>query len=175
LKTFFQALPMFPREHQESLPKYHALFLLLASSGLRLQEALSLTREDVYPDQRMVIPRHVHKTNTTKMSWVTFYNVECAQYLEPILNEPPDERLFPYLDGVQRKFRRISRITGIYVTAQVLRRWFNCEMGRLGVPDRYVDAFCGRTPKSVLAKHYTQYGPERLKEIYDQAKIKVLT
>jgi intergrase/recombinase len=48
-------------------------------------------------------------------------------------------------------------------------------MGRLGVPDRYVDAFCGRTPKSVLAKHYTQYGPEQLKEIYDQSNIKVLS
>jgi integrase len=175
LQTFFKTLPLFPRENQEPLPKYHALFLLLASSGLRLQEALSLTRDDIYPNQRMVISRHAHETSTTKMSWVTFYNTECAQYLVPLLNEPSTEKLFPYIDGVQRKFRRISRITGIYVTAQVLRRWFNCEMGRLGVPDRYVDAFCGRTPKSVLAKHYTQYGPECLKEIYDNAGIKVLT
>jgi intergrase/recombinase len=42
-------------------------------------------------------------------------------------------------------------------------------MGRLGVPDRYVDAFCGRVPQSVLARHYTDFSPERLKEIYDQA------
>ena len=42
-------------------------------------------------------------------------------------------------------------------------------MGELGIQDRYVDAFCGRTPKSVLAKHYTDYNPKRLKAIYDKA------
>jgi hypothetical protein len=47
-------------------------------------------------------------------------------------------------------------------------------MGRLGVPDRYVDAFCGRVPQSVLARHYTDFSPERLKEIYDRAGLRVL-
>lgn len=44
--------------------------------------------------------------------------------------------------------------TEIHITPQILREWFACEMGRLGVPDRYVDAFCGRVPRSVLAKHH---------------------
>jgi len=48
-------------------------------------------------------------------------------------------------------------------------------MGELGVPDRYIDAFCGRVPKSVLARHYTDYSPERLKRIYDKAGLKVLS
>ena len=30
------------------------------------------------------------------------------------------------------------------------------------------DAFCDRTPKSVLARHYTDNNPERLKEIYEK-------
>jgi hypothetical protein len=47
-------------------------------------------------------------------------------------------------------------------------------MGNLGVSDRYIDAFCGWTPKSVLARHYTDYNPERLKEIYDCAGIRIL-
>lgn len=47
-------------------------------------------------------------------------------------------------------------------------------MGRLGVQDRYVDAFCGRTPKSVLARHYSDYSPERLKEIYVKANLRIL-
>jgi hypothetical protein len=42
-------------------------------------------------------------------------------------------------------------------------------LGRLNVPDRYVDAFCGRVPQSILARYYTDFSPERLKEIYDQA------
>jgi integrase len=63
LQIFFNALPMFPRVRRTPLPKYHALFLLLASSGLRLREALSLTRDDIYPEQRMLIPRNAHETN----------------------------------------------------------------------------------------------------------------
>jgi hypothetical protein len=47
-------------------------------------------------------------------------------------------------------------------------------MGVLGVSDRYIDAFCGRTPKSVLARHYTDYNSERLRRIYDEANLKVL-
>jgi intergrase/recombinase len=47
-------------------------------------------------------------------------------------------------------------------------------MANLGVPDRYIDAFCGRTPKTILAKHYTDYTPQRLKKIYDQANLRVL-
>lgn len=38
----------------------------------------------------------------------------------------------------------------------------------------YIDAFCGRTPKSVLARHYSDYSSEKLKQIYDKANLKVL-
>jgi len=48
-------------------------------------------------------------------------------------------------------------------------------MARAGVPDRYVDVFCGRTPKSVLVRHYTDYSPERLKEIYEKAGLRILS
>jgi len=53
--------------------------------------------------------------------------------------------------------------------------WFTAETARLGLPDRYVDAFCGRVPGSVLAKHYTDYSPRVLKEIYDKAGLRVLS
>ena len=56
----------------------------------------------------------------------------------------------------------------------MLRVWFCNKMGELGVQDRYIDIFCGRAPKSVLAKHYTDYSPKRLKAIYDKANLKVL-
>ena len=65
--------------------------------------------------------------------------------------------------------------TGIHITHKMLRNWFCCEMGRLGVPDRYIDAFCGRVPRSILARHYTDYSPEGLKAIYDRAELKVLS
>ena len=34
------------------------------------------------------------------------------------------------------------------------------------------DDFCGRTHKSVLARHYTDYNPERLRQIYEEANIR---
>jgi len=48
-------------------------------------------------------------------------------------------------------------------------------MSRLGVPDRFIDAFQGRIPQSVLARHYTDYRPEKLKAIYDKAELRVLS
>ncbi len=69
---------------------------------------------------------------------------------------------------------KASNRSGIKITPQTLREWFCSEMGRLNIPDRYVDAFCGRTPKSVLARHYSDYSSERLREIYEKAGLKVL-
>jgi intergrase/recombinase len=48
-------------------------------------------------------------------------------------------------------------------------------LGELGVPDRYVDVFQGRAPKSVLARFYTGKELLRLKRIYDKANLKVLS
>ena len=59
-------------------------------------------------------------------------------------------------------------------SGQLLRYWFANKMAEQGVQDRYIDAFCGRTPKSVLARHYTDYSPERLKRIYDKANLKII-
>jgi intergrase/recombinase len=43
-----------------------------------------------------------------------------------------------------------------------------------GVSDSYVDAFCGRIPRSILARHYLDYSQEKLKTIYDKADLRVL-
>ena len=34
-----------------------------------------------------------------------------------------------------------------------------------------VDAFCGRTQKSILIRHYPDLSPERLKKNYDKANL----
>ena len=74
----------------------------------------------------------------------------------------------------RRLWRSAREKTGLEITPKVLRDWLSEEMGKLGVSDRYMDAFCGRTPKSVLARHYSDYYPEKLGEIYYKAKLKVL-
>jgi len=40
----------------------------------------------------------------------------------------------------------------------VLRVWLGIEMCNLGVVDRFVDVFQGRTPRSVLARYYSGKG-----------------
>lgn len=47
-------------------------------------------------------------------------------------------------------------------------------MGELGVPDRFIDVFQGRAPRTVLAKHCTGKGLQRLKRIYEKANLNVL-
>lgn len=39
--------------------------------------------------------------------------------------------------------------------------------------DRYVDAFCGRVPKSVLARRYSDFAPDKLKRIYGNVELRV--
>jgi intergrase/recombinase len=63
---------------------------------------------------------------------------------------------------------------GVHITPQRLRHWFCSEMLRLGVSETYINAFCGRVPKSVLARHYTDYSLEKLKEIYERVDLVVL-
>ena len=148
-----------------------ALFLFYATSGLRKREVLSLTRDDIDFTKRMVIP-NCHN-GSTKHSYVSFYNEETEVVLKKSLGK--GDRVFPISDRQYRKiWKETQQKTGIRIRPMMLRDWFCEEMGRLGVPDRYIDAFCGRTPKSVLARHYSNYSPEKLKRIYDRANLKVL-
>ena len=64
--------------------------------------------------------------------------------------------------------------TGMNITPQKLRQWFCSEMMSRGVSETYVDAFCGRVQKSVLARHYTDYSPGKLGDLYWKAEIRVL-
>ena len=124
----------------------------------------------------MIVP--VTHEGNTKKSYLSFYNKECECHLKRYLESRKDldSRLFILNESTQREiFKRCSKISSIKITPQILRKWFCCEMANLGVQDRYVDAFCGRVPQSVLARHYTDYSPERLKEIYDKANISVLS
>ena len=149
------------------------LFLVYATSGLRRNEVLGLRGRNVDSGLRMIVPEG---SSRTKSTYVTFYNEEASELLKEIIPVDSGARIFPVTENYFRKrYIRIRAKTGIHVTPQMLREWFCSEMGRLGVPDRYVDAFCGRVPASVLAKHYTDFSPENLKEIYDKASLKVLS
>lgn len=155
-------------------PKYRAIFLMYATSGLRSAELLELTIEDIDEDLQMLLPK---KQSEVKKTWVSFYNEEAEQAFnefKPTRN-PDDNRLFQATKPtVNRKFRKISQQSDVKITPQLLRRWFASEMASLGVDSSYIDAFCGRTPTSVLEKHYLDYSPRKLKRVYDDAGLTVL-
>lgn len=48
-------------------------------------------------------------------------------------------------------------------------------MIKLGVSDTYIDEFCGRAPKSVLARHYTDFSSEKLKTACERIDLRLLT
>jgi integrase len=166
VQQFYQALEN---------PKDKALFLLYASSGLRRHEALSLNIEDIDFENCMVHPKP--HNGRTKNTWITFFNSESTEALKQYLTCRKDNnpKLFPMARIDEERLWRDAIVkTGLRITPQMLREWFCNEMGSLGVQDRYIDAFCGRVPKSVLARHYSDYNPERLREIYQKANLKVL-
>ena len=129
--------------------------------------------DDIDEDKRVIVP---DKNSSTKQTWVTFYNEEAQQAFELFKpkRDPDDERVFQIVkQPASRKFRQISEEMDAKVTVQKLSRWFETEMSRCGVDLKYIDAYCGRTPPMVLEKHYLDYCPGRLKEIYDEANLKI--
>jgi integrase len=158
------------------IPVHRALFLMYASSGLRKMELLTLTKDDVDWEKRMIIPK-VH-SGESKRSWVAFFNAEADQALREYLVTRKDDDSKLFKASPRRLidvWKCASEESGVRITPQALREWFCDEMGRRGVPDRYVDAFCGRVPGSMLAKRYSDFAPEKLKEVYEKAGIKVLS
>ncbi len=168
MKRFYEAL---------GDPVDRTLILFSASSGLRLNEILTLRLDDVDQVERMIIPQKRFGSKTKRI-WASFFNNEAQEALRKyILNrEDKDQKLFDISYAtLRRHWKKVVEKTGVNITSQILRKWFSSEMGRLGVPDRYIDAFQGRIPKSVLARRYTDYSPERLKEIYDKVGLKILS
>jgi len=155
-------------------PMAKTMFLIYATTGLRRNEVLNLKPENIHPDIHMITPQSTN--STTKHTWISFYNDEAEAMLTAYLKQHNNEKVFPVTEVYLRKrYTRINKRIGTKITPKTLRDWFCCEMGELGVPDRYIDAFCGRVPRSILARHYTDYSPERLKRIYDKANLRVLS
>jgi integrase len=151
-----------------------AVFLLYATTGLRKTELWKLTFSEVDFDSRCIRSRH---NTRTKKAGITFYNEEAEGYLKLYLQTRKDNKpRLIRIDNISfaNIWKRASDASGCYIRSQVLRKWHSTMLGELGIPDRYVDIFQGRAPRSVLAKHYTGKGLERLKRIYDKASLKVL-
>ncbi len=178
----FPSTPFKPKTIPRDLKKFcenidspfeKALFLVIASSGLRRGEALSLEWSDIDFKTRIVIPRK--RYNISKHVWCTLINNEALEALNNLKHSNPRIFYAVKLRTLRYHWNNISKKVGIKITPKILRLWFCVKMAELGVPDRYVDCLCGRIPRSVIARHYTDYSPERLKRIYDKANLRVLS
>ncbi len=158
--------------------KYRLAFVLFATTGLRRNEILTLRLEEIERTRRMITPNGAHETGRTKKSWLSFYNTEAEELLNQYLTETGITSgllLHSTESGIRKAFKRAQQRTGITVRPQQLREFFCNELGKLGVADRFVDALCGRLPRSVLARRYSDYSPDNLKTIYDKANLTVLS
>ncbi|MEM3616817.1 MAG: site-specific integrase [Candidatus Bathyarchaeia archaeon] len=155
-------------------PVVRMMFLGYCVTGLRRNDIMFLKRDELYRDSRMIVKNN---GSQTKHRWVTFYNEELEKSLHDYLDSRKDDnpRVFPVdpTKTFQRHWKLAQDKTGLSITPKDLRDWFCMEMTELGVPDRYIDAFCGRVPKTVLGRHYTDYSPKKLKEVYDKANLRL--
>jgi integrase len=157
--------------------KWRSLFLLFASSGLRFCELLGLRKSDIDLKTRKIVPQS-HKTGRTKNSpYFTFFNQEASEHLARYLSNRRDDdpRLFKIcIPAFRRGWKRAVRRSGVEVYPQGLRRWFCQTLTDKAVNDRYIDFLVGRSPRSILARHYSDFSVDRLKEAYDKANLRVL-
>jgi len=160
-------------------PRMKALFLMGATTGLRKGEIVGLRFDDVDFQTRTVVPK-VH-TGTTKHSWVSFYNSECAEALNRHMEtmRPANKakgKLFPVSSrDFKVEWGNAKTVSQVNLKFKDLRDFFAQSMLELGVQAIYIDAFSGRAPGSILAKHYIDLSPRKLKQVYDQAGLKVLS
>jgi integrase len=149
------------------------VFMILHCTGLRLGEVLSLQLRYLDFETNMIDASSLHQ-GKTKSSWVTFFTSQTAELLQNYLSERTlfeEESIFDISDrAVQQAFKKASKTLGIDIIPHLLRTIFSEKCARAGIKDKYIDAFCGRISHGMLAKHYTDYSPSKLREEYDKVE-----
>jgi integrase/recombinase XerD len=148
------------------------VFLLLYNSGLRIGEILSLKLSNLDFEQNMIDATYIHK-GKTKSSWYSFFTAKAAVLLQTYLDEnglsDANDKIFTTSTRkVQQAFKVASKKLGFEIYPHLLRTVFSEKCRKAGIQEDYIDAFCGRTPKSVLARHYTNYSPTTLRKEYEK-------
>ncbi len=108
-------------------------FLGFASTGLRRSELLEVRIPQIERANRAIVPGH---RSSTKRSFISFYNSEFEELLDPWLKRRPgrrSDRLFSVCGSSKSVIFMIARKkTGLHITPKVLKFWFSNEMARLG-------------------------------------------
>jgi len=176
-----------------------ALYLMLASSGMRIGEALQLKLGDVEIDKqpaKVNIRGRYTKTGNSRVAFVSKEAVEAIQewlrnrkrYLEAAAGKSrhaksvEDDRLFPFLDNTAYAiWRNAVRKAGllendketkrITIHPHVLRKFFRTRMGTV-IPVDVAEALMGH--EQYLTEVYRRYTPEDLAKFYLQGESALL-
>jgi integrase len=153
-------------------------FLLSITTGLKKGEILSLKLSDLDLGNRMLTPRL--SAGTTQKSWVSFYNEEAADYLSKYVDSLPGEaesdKLFPAAAASFRAdWKQAQRETGLALRVKSLRKLYQKQMISNGVPVAYLNALRGKALKNAGAGTGVDLSSAKLKEVYDGAKLKILS
>lgn len=161
LMEFFEILPI----------ESELVSLVLYNSGLRIGEVLSLKVSDIDFNTNMVNVSNVHQ-GSTKSSWISFITSQTSKILKQHISQHKiTDSVFTISDRmVQNHFKDASEELNVSITPHLLRTIFTEKCTQAKIPDKYIDAFCGRISQSMIAKHYTDYSPNRLREEYNKVE-----
>ena len=161
-------------EFCNALPSHisQIIFLIMHDSGLRIGEVVKLCVKDVNFETKMIDASEIHE-GTTKHSYLSFVTEQTCEILFEYLDEVNklehhDLSVFDVSKrSIQKDFQNASSETGIEINPHLLRTVFTEKCTKAGVIEKYIDTFCGRTPKRIIAKHYSDYSDEAMRKQYD--------
>ena len=122
----------------------------------------------------MIDTSQIHKGNT-KSSWISFTTKQTSEILQKYIihtnNTESNSKIFSVSKrAIQKVFKDTSEYVGIAITPHLMRTMFAEKCTKAGMQDKYINAFCGRVSQGILAKHYTDYSPAKLREEYDKVE-----
>lgn len=154
------------------------IFLFLHNSGLRIGEILKLRVRDVDVISCAIDATNIHD-GATKHSWISFITGQTLSLFESHIASNFDENDENHLGlllfsvpkrTVQQAFKNASDELRFSINPHLLRTVFADRCTKAGIKDKYIDAFCGRISRGVLAKHYTAYSEDALYDEYQKVE-----
>jgi integrase len=171
LVAFMAAVRLRRHVHQ---PRDHALFALLANTGIRPSEALALTRADCHLGGKLpwIRLRRVGKRHTPQPTNELVINRAVADVVRRYVNEAlPGDRLFPFTRRQsERLFHYYRRKAGIVQLHKIycLRHSAGMRLVRFVKDLRIVQAIMGHSGLRATMV-YAHVSPERLQAAYEAA------
>ena len=123
----------------------------------------------------MIDASEIHEGDT-KHSYISFVTSQTSDLLFDFLDEHNklehiESKVFDVSTRtIQKDFQNASMELGIEINPHILRTVFAEKCTDAKIPDKYIDAFCGRTPKRIIAKHYSDYSPEAMRNRYEMVE-----